>query len=125
MAIAAFCNFYAILGVNNNMILHMQNLQGPREIGALIALPLFIAGLVGKLLSGWLTDLYGRKPVWLVSLSRIPLVCDVPSPTRPPPGCHFHKRCPIVKKGLCDVDEPDLNAARDSSRHWVPCDLRG
>ena len=88
-------------------------------------LPLLIAALVGKLLSGWLTKLYGRKPVWLVSLSHIPLVGDVPSPIRPPPGCHFHKHCPIVKKGLCDVDELDLKAARDGSRHWVACHLRG
>ena len=24
---------------------------------------------MGKLASGWLTDLYGRKPVWMISLS--------------------------------------------------------
>jgi MFS family permease len=69
MGIAAFGTFYTILGVNNNMILHMQNLGVRPEIGALIALPLFLAGLVGKLASGWLTDLYGRKPVWMISLS--------------------------------------------------------
>jgi len=68
MGLAAFGTFYSILGVNNNMILHMQNLGAPPAIGALIAMPLFLAGLVGKLVSGWLTDLFGRKPVWLVSL---------------------------------------------------------
>lgn len=68
MGIAAFATFYSILGVNNNMILHMQNLGVSAEIGALVALPLFLAGLIGKLLSGWLTDIFGRKPVWLVSL---------------------------------------------------------
>jgi MFS family permease len=69
MGVAAFATFYSILGVNNNMILHMQNLGVSAEIGALVALPLFLAGLIGKLLSGWLTDIFGRKPVWLVSLS--------------------------------------------------------
>ncbi|MCU0758407.1 MAG: MFS transporter [Steroidobacteraceae bacterium] len=69
MGIAAFATFYSILAVNNNMILHMQNLGVRPETGSLIALPLFLAGLVGKLVSGWLTDLYGRKPVWLVSLA--------------------------------------------------------
>jgi MFS family permease len=68
MGIAAFGTFYSILAVNNNMILHMQNLGVSREIGALVAVPLFLAGLVGKLASGWLTDIFGRKPVWLVSL---------------------------------------------------------
>lgn len=69
MGIAAFATFYSILGVNNNMILHMQNLGVSAEIGALVAMPLFLAGLIGKLLSGWLTDIFGRKPVWLVSLA--------------------------------------------------------
>lgn len=68
MGTAAFATFYSILAVNNNMILHMQNLGVSREVGALVAVPLFLAGLVGKLASGWLTDLFGRKPVWLVSL---------------------------------------------------------
>jgi MFS family permease len=69
MSVAAFATFYSILGVNNNMILHMQALGVRPELGALIALPLFLAGLIGKLASGWLTDLYGRKPVWIASLT--------------------------------------------------------
>jgi MFS family permease len=69
MGVAAFATFYSILGVNNNMILHMQNLGVSAELGALVAMPLFLAGLVGKLASGWLTDIFGRKPVWLVSLA--------------------------------------------------------
>lgn len=68
MGIAAFATFYSILAVNNNMILHMQGLGVRPEIGSLIAMPLFFAGLIGKLVSGWLTDIYGRKPVWRISL---------------------------------------------------------
>ena len=58
-----------------------------------------------------------------VKRQRIPLVGDVPSPIRPPPGCHFHTRCPIAKKGLCDVEKPELKATGDG--HFVACHLRG
>jgi MFS family permease len=69
MAIAAFGTFYSILGVNNNMILHMQQLGQSAAAGAAMAIPLFIAGLTGKLLSGWLSDIVGRKAVWIGSLA--------------------------------------------------------
>ena len=54
---------------------------------------------------------------------RIRLQGDVPSPIRPPPGCHFHTRCPIARKGVCDVDKPELKLAADG--HWVSCHFRG
>jgi peptide/nickel transport system ATP-binding protein len=53
---------------------------------------------------------------------RIMLQGDVPSPIRPPPGCHFHTRCPIAKKGLCDVERPELKVAAEG--HSVSCHLR-
>ena len=58
-----------------------------------------------------------------VKRQRIPLQGDVPSPIRPPPGCHFHTRCPIAKKGLCDVEKPQLKQSAEG--HWVSCHLRG
>jgi peptide/nickel transport system ATP-binding protein/oligopeptide transport system ATP-binding protein len=36
------------------------------------------------------------------------LVGDVPSPTNPPPACRFHTRCPKMREGVCDVEEPLL-----------------
>jgi oligopeptide transport system ATP-binding protein len=58
-----------------------------------------------------------------VKRKRIPLQGDVPSPINPPSGCHFHTRCPIAKKGLCDVEKPVLKASADG--HFVACHLRG
>jgi peptide/nickel transport system ATP-binding protein len=35
------------------------------------------------------------------------LTGDVPSPINPPPGCHFHARCPYAMP-RCKVDVPVL-----------------
>ncbi|MEL6905661.1 MAG: oligopeptide/dipeptide ABC transporter ATP-binding protein [Planctomycetota bacterium] len=51
---------------------------------------------------------------------RIPLVGDVPSPIHPPPGCHFHTRCGIAERGLCDVAYPETRAIGDGG-HRAAC----
>ncbi|MBL8344920.1 MAG: dipeptide ABC transporter ATP-binding protein [Rubrivivax sp.] len=57
-----------------------------------------------------------------VKRSRVRLQGDVPSPLRPPPGCHFHTRCPIAQKGLCDKERPVLKDVGPG--HRVACHLR-
>jgi oligopeptide/dipeptide ABC transporter ATP-binding protein len=52
---------------------------------------------------------------------RLILEGDVPSPMAPPPGCHFHPRCPIAEKGLCDVKKPELRELAPG--HFVSCHL--
>jgi oligopeptide transport system ATP-binding protein len=43
---------------------------------------------------------------------------DVPSPIRPPPGCHFHTRCPCVEE-ICRRQRPELLEVRKG--HFVAC----
>ncbi|HKI99368.1 MAG TPA: dipeptide ABC transporter ATP-binding protein [bacterium] len=51
---------------------------------------------------------------------RIILRGDVPSPINPPPGCHFHTRCPYAFN-RCMVDAPPLREVQPG--HWTACHL--
>jgi oligopeptide transport system ATP-binding protein len=57
-----------------------------------------------------------------VKRTRIRLQGDVPSPLNPPPGCHFHTRCPIAKHPLCSSEKPEFK--QTAQGHWVACHLR-
>jgi len=51
---------------------------------------------------------------------RVILTGDVPSPINPPPGCHFHTRCPYVM-ARCRHEAPPLREVRPV--HWASCHL--
>jgi oligopeptide/dipeptide ABC transporter ATP-binding protein len=51
---------------------------------------------------------------------RVILTGDVPSPINPPPGCHFHTRCPYAF-ARCRSEVPTLREVLPG--HWVSCHL--
>ena len=52
--------------------------------------------------------------------TRVILKGDVPSPINPPPGCHFHARCPYVMP-RCRTDVPALREVMPG--HFASCHL--
>ena len=51
---------------------------------------------------------------------RMILAGDVPSPIKPPSGCHFHTRCPLAMS-RCRHEEPALREVQPG--HWAACHL--
>ena len=51
---------------------------------------------------------------------RVILVGEVPSPVAPPPGCHFHTRCPIAID-RCRTEVPTLRPV--GGDHEAACHL--
>jgi peptide/nickel transport system ATP-binding protein/oligopeptide transport system ATP-binding protein len=51
---------------------------------------------------------------------RIIVKGDVPSPINPPPGCHFHARCPYAM-ARCKHEAPALREVM--AGHWTACHL--
>ncbi len=51
-------------------------------------------------------------PVLARSRQRVVLRGDVPSPSNPPSGCHFHPRCPVARPS-CSGFDPPLEIAAD------------
>jgi oligopeptide/dipeptide ABC transporter ATP-binding protein len=48
------------------------------------------------------------------------LAGDPPSPADPPPGCHFHPRCPRATD-LCSNKAPRLESRTGSKDHLIAC----
>ena len=57
---------------------------------------------------------------------RFQLAGDVPSPADPPPGCHFHPRCPFAV-AICKAVSPQLVSVSGAceSNHRVACHRAG
>lgn len=68
LATIAMCTFYSILGMQANVFIYMSKADYPATVAATGVSILFIGGLFGKLLAGWLAETFGRKLILLTSL---------------------------------------------------------
>ncbi len=64
----AFCTFYSILGMTAVTFVFLSVNDYPAQLAATGVTILFIGGLVGKIISGYLAEVLGHKQVLLVSL---------------------------------------------------------
>ncbi|MBL8325044.1 MAG: ATP-binding cassette domain-containing protein [Rubrivivax sp.] len=81
------------------------------------------AELFGAPLHPYTEALLAAAPLPEPGLRRERLIVqgDVPSPMTPPPGCHFHTRCPHAQP-RCRTEAPPLAEVKPA--HWVACHLR-
>jgi oligopeptide/dipeptide ABC transporter ATP-binding protein len=79
--------------------------------------------LFAKPLHPYTEALLAAVPVPDPAVKRVKRVVqgDVPSPLKPPPGCHFHTRCPYAVE-RCRSEVPALREVEPS--HFVACHLR-
>ena len=64
-------------------------------------------------------EVYKNK---LIELGVYPVLLegDIPNPAKPPAGCRFHTRCPVVEE-RCRREEPQMEDRGDG--HVVACHL--
>ncbi len=68
VAIVAMCTFYAILAMSTHAFLYLRSEGYEPQIAATGATILFVGGLIGKIISGYLAEAFGRKRVLLTGL---------------------------------------------------------
>jgi oligopeptide transport system ATP-binding protein len=112
---------YLLISHDLSVVKHVSDRVGVMYLGRIVE-------LAGK------HDLYAcpRHPYTEALLVAIPVAAagarrtrrilqgDVPTPIAPPPGCHFHPRCPYAGR-RCQTDVPSLKET--NAGHWVACHL--
>jgi MFS family permease len=68
VAIVAMCTFYAILAMSTHAFLYLRSEGYEPQIAATGATILVVGGLIGKIISGYLAEAFGRKRVLLTGL---------------------------------------------------------
>lgn len=65
----AFCTFYSILGMSAVTFVFLRDAEYPAQVAATGVTILFMGGLIGKVISGYLAERLGRKRILLAGLA--------------------------------------------------------
>jgi MFS family permease len=68
LAVIAMCTFYAILAMSLHAFLYLRTEGYAPQIAATGATILFVGGMIGKIISGYFAETFGRKRVLFIGL---------------------------------------------------------
>ncbi len=112
---------YLFIAHNLSVVEHISDRVAVMYLGKIVELATS-DDLFREPLHPYTQALFSAIPVPKPGLKRerVILEGEVPSPLNPPPGCHFHPRCPFVME-RCSVEEPTLTQV--TPNHWAACFL--
>jgi oligopeptide/dipeptide ABC transporter ATP-binding protein len=113
---------YLFISHDLNVVQHISDRIGVMYLGKLVELGTSEAVFQFPL-HPYTRALFGAIPLPLVDRTRelVILEGNVPSPVNPPPGCHFHTRCPLAQD-ICKREVPALRSVqpgRQVACHFV------
>lgn len=110
---------YLFIAHNLSVVEHISNRVAVMYLGKIVELAPR-AELFRNPLHPYTKALISAIPIPQPNLKRerIILQGEVPSPQNPPPGCHFHPRCPVAMD-RCSVEVPKY--MQSAPEHWVAC----
>ena len=110
---------YLFIAHNLSVVEHISDRVAVMYLGKIVEMAPREA-LFAEPLHMYTKALISAIPIPDPSLERehILLEGEVPSPLNPPPGCHFHPRCPIATE-QCSQEDPVFEEV--APNHWVAC----
>jgi oligopeptide transport system ATP-binding protein len=112
---------YLLVSHNLGVIRHVSDRIGVMYLGKLVEIAqseCLLSGAAHPYTKALLSAIPASSPS--LKKQRIILKGNVPSATSPPPGCHFHTRCPD-RKEPCSRNEPTMVQIEDE--HYVACHI--
>ena len=112
---------YLFISHDLSVVRHISDRVGVMYLGQLVELA-SENELYTNRLHPYTQGLFAAMPVPKsgVRLTKSTLQGDLPSPIDPPPGCHFHTRCPYCTE-KCRMEQPTLKDV--GGEHFVACHL--
>jgi oligopeptide/dipeptide ABC transporter ATP-binding protein len=102
------CLTYLFISHDLNIVQHISDRIGVMYLGKLVEMGTSEA-IFNQPLHPYTKALFGAIPLFVVGKRRELTILEgvVPSPVKPPSGCRFHTRCPIVQE-VCKHDQPEF-----------------